>query len=32
VPLILCYTLWGYVRMWGRLNRGHIDANPHGLY
>ena len=32
VPLILCYTLWGYVRMWGRLSRGHIDANPHGLY
>ena len=32
VPIILCYTLWGYVRMWGRLSRKHIDANPHGLY
>ncbi len=32
VPLILCYTLWGYVKMWGRLNRKHIEANSHGLY
>ena len=32
VPLILCYTLWSYVRMWGRLNDQTINANPHGLY
>ncbi|MDP9514180.1 cytochrome d ubiquinol oxidase subunit II [Pseudomonas protegens] len=32
VPLILCYTLWGYFKMWGRLTAGHIKANDHGLY
>ena len=32
VPLILAYTLWSYLRMWGRLNERSIDANPHGLY
>ena len=32
VPLILCYTLWSYVRMWGRLTQKTIEANPHGLY
>ncbi len=32
VPLILLYTLWSYLRMWGRLNDQTIEANPHGLY
>jgi cytochrome d ubiquinol oxidase subunit II len=32
VPLILCYTLWSYIRMWGRINQKTIEANPHGLY
>lgn len=32
VPIILLYTLWSYVRMWGKLNDGSIEANPHGLY
>lgn len=32
VPLILAYTLWGYVRMWGKLTHKTIAANPHGLY
>ena len=32
VPLILAYTLWCYLRMWGRLNDKIIEANPHGLY
>lgn len=32
VPLILLYSLWGYVKMWGKLNDGSIEANPHGLY
>ena len=32
VPLILVYTLWGYVKMWGKLNEQSIEANPHGLY
>lgn len=32
VPIILAYTLWGYIRMWGRLTNKTIEANPHGLY
>src|SRR5690606_29530645 len=32
VPLILIYTLWCYIRMWGRVTRQTIEANPHGLY
>lgn len=32
VPLILCYTLWGYFKMWGTLNADDIKANEHGLY
>ena len=32
VPLILLYTLWCYIRMWGRVTSQTIDANPHGLY
>ncbi|MCO6062593.1 cytochrome d ubiquinol oxidase subunit II, partial [Pseudomonas sp. MOB-449] len=30
VPLILAYTLWSYLRMWGRLTDKTIEANPHG--
>ncbi|MGH8355344.1 MAG: cytochrome d ubiquinol oxidase subunit II [Pseudomonas sp.] len=32
IPLILCYTLWGYVKMWGKVTTGQIEANSHGLY
>ncbi|WP_417704369.1 cytochrome d ubiquinol oxidase subunit II [Pseudomonas sp.] len=32
VPIILLYTLWSYIRMWGTLNDSSIEANPHGLY
>ncbi|HEY0287376.1 MAG TPA: cytochrome d ubiquinol oxidase subunit II [Pseudomonas sp.] len=32
VPLILCYTLWCYAKMWGKVTTSHIDSNPHGLY
>lgn len=32
VPLILCYTLWGYFKMWGTLSAEHIKADEHGLY
>jgi len=32
VPLILCYTLWCYAKMWGKVTTTHIDSNPHGLY
>ncbi|MCJ8169492.1 cytochrome d ubiquinol oxidase subunit II [Atopomonas sediminilitoris] len=32
LPLILSYTLWGYVKMWGKVRTEHIQNNPHGLY
>lgn len=32
VPLILCYTTWCYVKMWGKVTPAHIEGNPHGLY
>lgn len=32
VPIVLAYTIWSYVRMWGKLTEETIDANPHGLY
>lgn len=32
IPLILCYTLWGYVKMWGKVTTAHIESNNHGLY
>ncbi|HET8705744.1 MAG TPA: cytochrome d ubiquinol oxidase subunit II, partial [Pseudomonadales bacterium] len=32
VPVVLTYTLWGYARMWGKLNSGMIEQNHHGLY
>jgi cytochrome d ubiquinol oxidase subunit II len=32
VPLILCYTTWCYVKMWGRTTTTHIEKTPYGLY
>jgi cytochrome bd ubiquinol oxidase subunit II len=32
VPLILCYTLWGYVKMWGKVTAKQIQDNPVGNY
>ncbi|WP_298768767.1 cytochrome d ubiquinol oxidase subunit II [uncultured Shewanella sp.] len=32
VPLILCYTIWTYYKMFGRLNRQHIENNSTSLY
>ena len=32
VPLILCYTLWGYVKLWGRVTAKQIQDNPVGNY
>ena len=32
VPIVLTYTIWSYVKMFGRLNEQHIRNNPHGLY
>lgn len=32
VPLILCYTLWCYIKMFGRLDAKFIENNKHSLY
>jgi len=32
VPIVLGYTLWSYIVMYGRLNKEHIEANKHSLY
>lgn len=32
IPLILCYSLWGYVKMWGKVTTAQIDNNSHALY
>ncbi|MGL4615804.1 MAG: cytochrome d ubiquinol oxidase subunit II [Shewanella sp.] len=32
VPIVLSYTLWTYFKMYGRLNRKHIEDNKASLY
>ena len=32
VPIILLYTLWSYIKMWGKVKVSDIEGNPHGLY
>ncbi|AEF55329.1 cytochrome d ubiquinol oxidase subunit II [Marinomonas posidonica] len=32
VPIVLGYTLWSYIVMYGRLNKEHIENNKHSLY
>ncbi|GAA4897812.1 cytochrome d ubiquinol oxidase subunit II [Ferrimonas pelagia] len=32
VPLILAYTTWCYVKMWGRISEQHIEQNSTSLY
>ncbi|MBU2427162.1 MAG: cytochrome d ubiquinol oxidase subunit II [Gammaproteobacteria bacterium] len=32
VPIVLAYTIWSYVQMFGRLNEEHIRNNTHSLY
>lgn len=32
VPIVLGYTLWSYIVMYGRLSKEHIEANKHSLY
>ena len=32
VPIILVYTLWSYIKMWGTVKVADIDGDPHGLY
>lgn len=32
VPIVLGYTLWSYLVMYGRLTKKHIEENNHSLY
>lgn len=32
VPIVLSYTLWGYYKMWGRLNTKFIEDNKYSTY
>ncbi|QFI53867.1 cytochrome d ubiquinol oxidase subunit II [Aeromonas simiae] len=32
VPTVLGYTLWTYIKMFGRLSTKHIEENQHSLY
>ncbi len=32
VPIILVYTLWSYIKMWGTVKVADIGGDPHGLY
>lgn len=32
VPIVLLYTVWSYAKMFGRLDRQHIEDNKHSLY
>jgi len=32
VPIILCYTLWGYFKMFGRMTKNHITNNSKSVY
>lgn len=32
VPIILCYTLWGYYKLWGRISTDYIENNQYGTY
>lgn len=32
LPIILFYTTWSYIKMFGRLDKNHIENNKHSLY
>ncbi|MDO2947467.1 cytochrome d ubiquinol oxidase subunit II [Aeromonas simiae] len=32
VPTVLAYTIWTYIKMFGRLSTKHIEENQHSLY
>lgn len=32
VPIILGYTLWTYMKMFGRVNAKFIEENKHSVY
>ena len=32
LPIVLFYTIWSYIKMFGRLDKNHIENNKHSLY
>lgn len=32
LPIVLFYTIWSYIKMFGRLNKNYIEKNDHLLY
>ncbi len=32
VPVVLSYTAWCFYKMWGRVDKQHIETNSHSLY
>jgi len=32
VPIVLSYTIWTYIKMFGRIGHQHIEDNKHSLY
>ena len=32
LPIVLFYTIWSYIKMFGRLDENHIENNKHSLY
>lgn len=32
VPIILCYTLWSYYKLWGRITKQFIQQHSHSSY
>lgn len=32
VPIVLIYSLWSYIKMWGRVSSAHVEENTHNLY
>ena len=32
LPLVLAYTIWSYVKMWGRVTTEHIEIKTHSAY
>jgi len=32
VPIVLSYTVWGYVKLWGRVSTEYIEQNKYGTY
>ena len=31
VPIVLCYTIWCFYKMWGRVDEKHIETNSNSL-